>query len=73
MGSGSLPAKDIATKVLSLDPKQFSAEKLSKKLRKADSPIITRISHDKIVLDFRTVFEDETSVIAKTLNLIFDL
>lgn len=57
VGGGSLPEEAIATYVLSLNVK--SPDKFSKKLRGGNPPIIARTENDKILLDPRTVLDDE--------------
>lgn len=73
LGSGSLPAENIHTMVLALYPKKYSVEKLASNLRKSKPPIIPRIAQDRVLLDFRTIFEDEIEIVAKTLNTIFNI
>jgi L-seryl-tRNA(Ser) seleniumtransferase len=57
VGGGSLPDECVATFVLALDVK--SPDKFLKKLRQANPPIIARTENDKILLDPRTVLDDE--------------
>ena len=57
VGGGSLPEEAISTYVLSLNVK--SPDKFSKKLREGNPPIIARTENDKILLDPRTVLDDE--------------
>ena len=57
VGGGSLPDECITTFVLALDVK--SPDKFLKKLRQANPPIIARTENDKILLDPRTVLDDE--------------
>ena len=71
LGSGSLPAQYLATKVISLKPIQMSAELLAAKLRDNDPPIFTRIAEDEVLLDLRTIREDETKVVEKAIQEIF--
>jgi len=57
VGGGSLPEESISTFVLALDVK--SPDKFLKKLREARPPIIARTENDKVLLDPRTVLDDE--------------
>ena len=56
-----------------IKPRNFSVNKLEENLRNGDPPIICRISKDELVLDMRTVFDDEipllTEGIEKALSL----
>jgi L-seryl-tRNA(Ser) seleniumtransferase len=57
VGGGSLPEECITTYVLALNVK--SPDKFLKKLREAHPPIIARTENDKILLDPRTVLNDD--------------
>jgi L-seryl-tRNA(Ser) seleniumtransferase len=72
LGSGSLPAKNIATKVVALKPKNFSAELLGNKLRAHRPPIFSRIENDALLLDLRTIRNDETKVVEDAIFTIFN-
>ena len=57
IGGGSTPGQQLPTWVIELsvsDPTSFE-----QRLRGAKTPLITRIEHDKVLLDLRTVKEDE--------------
>ena len=57
VGGGSLPEESMPTFVLSLSVK--SPDTFSKWLREADPPIIARTENDRVLLDPRTVLDDE--------------
>lgn len=57
VGGGSLPEECIATYVLALNVK--SPDKFLKKLREGHPPIIARTENDRILLDPRTVLNDD--------------
>jgi len=57
VGGGSLPDESTSTFVLALNVK--SPDKFLKKLREANPPIIARTENDIVLLDPRTVFDDE--------------
>jgi L-seryl-tRNA(Ser) seleniumtransferase len=57
VGGGSLPDECVSTYVLALDVK--SPDKFLKKLREANPPIIARTENDKVLLDPRTVLNDD--------------
>jgi L-seryl-tRNA(Ser) seleniumtransferase len=58
VGGGSLPDECLSTFVLALRVK--SADKFLKRLRDAQMPVIARTENDKVLLDPRTVLDDET-------------
>ena len=73
VGGGALPLQELPTMTLIIKPRTFSVNKLEENLRKGDPPIICRISKDELVLDMRTVFDEEIPLLAqgieKALNL----
>jgi L-seryl-tRNA(Ser) seleniumtransferase len=73
VGGGALPLQELPTMALIIRPRNFSVNRLEEDLRQGDPPIICRISKDELVLDMRTVFDEEISLIAqgieKALNL----
>jgi len=68
VGGGSLPDESTTTFVLALSVK--SPDKFLKKLREANLPVIARTENDKVLLDPRTVLNDEVlvSVLKKVLH-----
>jgi len=68
IGGGSSPAVDIPTKLVGIVPKHSSVNELEMKLRLNDPPILARISTDKLLLDLRTVFEDEVEEIVDAFD-----
>jgi L-seryl-tRNA(Ser) seleniumtransferase len=69
-GSGSLPTQQLATKLVSIEPKNMNAETLAEKLRQNNPPIIARISEDKVMMDPRTLADGDDSIIAEALKRI---
>jgi L-seryl-tRNA(Ser) seleniumtransferase len=68
IGGGSLPEETLPTWVLALavsKPNDFAA-----RLRKANPPIIVRVSEDKVMLDPRTVFAEQESALIASLKKI---
>lgn len=70
IGGGSAPDVQPPTFLISIAHKQFSANHLDQLLREASTPVIGRILEDKVVLDLRTVFENEEEKLLKVLNEI---
>ena len=71
LGSGSLPAQYIPTKLISLKPFEMSAETLAAKLRDNDPPIFTRIVDDEVLFDLRTIHTNETKLVVEAIKNIF--
>lgn len=69
-GGGSLPATPIPSWTLEARVAGRSAEWLSRMLRRSEPPVVARIERDAVVMDLRTVFEDEERWIAEALGRI---
>jgi L-seryl-tRNA(Ser) seleniumtransferase len=59
VGSGSVPAEFLPTKLLCLRPLRMSAEDLARRLRHARPPVFARVHKDAVWLDLRTVQPSE--------------
>ncbi len=69
-GGGSLPLAEFPTSVVTLASSEINATTLRSALRNADIPIITRVKDDRVILDMRTVRDDEVVLIAEALRII---
>ncbi|NTU89486.1 MAG: L-seryl-tRNA(Sec) selenium transferase [Actinobacteria bacterium] len=62
-GGGSMPLCDIETYAVSIDFRQGSAEKLNAYLvSQRDTPIVTRTHDERILMDVRTILNDDELV-----------
>ena len=68
VGGGSLPLQELPTIVVTIKPTGFSVNGLEENLRKGDPPIISRISKDELILDMRTVFDEEIPILVAGLE-----
>lgn len=68
VGGGSMPTEKIETYVLKLSSPNISSEKLEKHLREYNTPIITRIFENNIIIDVRTVKESDFDIILEGLK-----
>ena len=59
VGGGSAPGVSLPTVALAIGRDGYSAERLEAHLRALDPPIIARIDSDRVLLDLRTVMDDE--------------
>ena len=67
-GGGSTPSQTLRTPVLHVHSERHSAAELEKRLRRgAVASVIARIEDDHVVLDLRTVFEDQQSDLVSAL------
>ena len=67
IGGGSAPGQDLPTKILAVNHDHFSASEIADHLRKQKPPVIARLENDKLLLDLRTVFEDQEDTITGAL------
>ncbi|TVL99205.1 MAG: L-seryl-tRNA(Sec) selenium transferase [Candidatus Brocadia sp. WS118] len=70
MGGGSLPGEGIPTKLISLHSEKMNAGEIAARLRDNAPPIFARIEQDHVLLDMRTVYDDEVDMIALALEKI---
>ena len=70
VGGGSLPGETLNSWSLAIDSATVSggAEALVTRLRENIPPIIARIEDDKVLLDPRTVMEDEEDILVEGLR-----
>jgi len=69
VGGGSLPGENLPTKLVSVKPLSISAETLGRRLRlENEPPIFTRIQQECVLLDMRTVLDDEIETMGKALE-----
>jgi L-seryl-tRNA(Ser) seleniumtransferase len=59
VGGGALPLQALPTRVLALRPLRISAAVLEERLRKSETPVIARVKEEEVLLDLRTVAEEE--------------
>jgi L-seryl-tRNA(Ser) seleniumtransferase len=68
VGGGSAPGTEIPTQLVELSKDGMSADQIEQHLRSLDPPVIARIHEDRVVLDLRTVSDDETDVLTAILR-----
>jgi L-seryl-tRNA(Ser) seleniumtransferase len=59
IGGGSAPGVELSTVLVAIERDGLTADDLGRRLRAANPPIVTRIEHDRVVLDLRTVLESQ--------------
>ncbi len=64
VGGGALPIESIPTRLVAVQAAHLTAPVLEGRLRRTDPPVMVRIKDDRIVLDPRTVLEDELETLA---------
>jgi len=71
-GGGSTPSQTLPTKIIRIASARYSATKLEKRLRDAPAGIsvIARVEDDRLILDLRTVFPEQETLLVKTLAAV---
>jgi L-seryl-tRNA(Ser) seleniumtransferase len=68
VGGGSAPGAELPTRLVELTRDGMTADQIEQHLRAGDPPVIARIVNDRVVLDLRTVLEDETETLAAAMR-----
>ncbi len=72
VGGGALPLVELPTFVVVLRPRGMSAAELSERLRRGDPPVIARVQDDAVLIDPRTVAEEEEGQLAAAVAAAFE-
>lgn len=67
IGGGSLPQTFIPTKAISIEPKDMPVDFLAQKLRNYEVPILARINKNRLIIDMRTLMDEDLKIIIKAL------
>jgi L-seryl-tRNA(Ser) seleniumtransferase len=70
VGGGSMPEETIETFVLKINSNKYKAWEIEKSLRKNIIPIITRVNKEQIIMDLRTIDDDDFNVIAEAFKVM---
>ncbi|MFH1379344.1 MAG: L-seryl-tRNA(Sec) selenium transferase [bacterium] len=62
VGGGSLSEENIPTKVLRIQVKGLSAAECAQRLRSHTIPVLTRIKNNHVIIDMRTILENDTII-----------
>ncbi len=68
MGSGSLPAQNLATTLVAILPDGISAESLAARLRLHEPPVFARIQNDQVLIDPRTLRDDDDAIVVEAVT-----
>ena len=68
VGGGALPLQELPTIVVAIRPHDISVNSLEENLRKGEPPIISRIRKEELILDMRTVTDEEIPLLAAGLE-----
>jgi len=70
LGGGAGPTSAFPTTLIAITHPEKSAQEIENEFRNYSPPIITRIADGKVLLDLRTVFEDQLPAIRAALTRI---
>jgi L-seryl-tRNA(Ser) seleniumtransferase len=68
LGGGAGPTSTFPTTLIAITHPERSAQDIEHYLRTSSPPIISRISEGKVLLDLRTVFDDQIEVLQSALR-----
>lgn len=72
VGGGALPLAELDTVCVCLSSEKLSAKEIEERLRtKPKIPVISRIKDDTVLLDLRTIRDDEIEIAAKSVREAF--
>ena len=68
MGSGSLPAQNLATTLVAITPKRVGADALARRLRLHETPVFTRIQNNQVLIDPRTLRDGDDAILIEAVT-----
>jgi len=70
VGGGSLATESLPTKLVHIKLGEMADRELARSLRLNDPPIIPRVHNGNVVIDARTIFDDEIDIIVQAVTKI---
>ncbi len=67
VGGGAFPDARLPTTLVELTPGQLGAKELLRKLRVGDTPVVARVTDDKVLLDPRTLAAESLELVGTAL------
>ncbi len=68
VGGGAMPLEGIRTRLLCLSPLKMPAPYITKYFRLYDPPIVARMEKDQVLIDVRTIQEEELIIVAEAIR-----
>jgi len=72
VGGGSSPGSELPTTLLAITASGHSATALEARLRSGEPPVIARIADDRVLVDLRTVAEEDETLLGEALAAAAD-
>ena len=70
MGSGSLPAQNLPTTLVAIQPKDVEPDTLAKRLRQYSPPIFARIHKQQMLIDPRKLLAGDEQILIQALAAV---
>jgi L-seryl-tRNA(Ser) seleniumtransferase len=67
VGGGAAPEEQIPTVLIAVEVEGLSAQEVQDRLRSHEPPVIARIANDRVLLDLRTVFPEQETIVQSAL------
>ena len=67
VGGGALPLLELPTWVLGIQAEGISTARLERALRRGDPPVIARVEREELVLDLRTIQDEELPALSRAV------
>lgn len=67
VGGGALPLEQIDSKVVAIQPRDISVDRLDQLLRSYRVPVFSRIAKEALLLDLRTVADEELKLLSEAV------
>ncbi len=68
IGGGSTPDRELPTHLIRISSARYSAARLEERLRKSkEIPVIARVEEERLLIDLRTVFPEQETILAASL------
>lgn len=68
VGGGAMPEQKVPSWAVTVQPTALKVSLLEKRLRQAPFPVIGRMEEDRLLLDMRTVADDEIDPLVESLH-----
>jgi L-seryl-tRNA(Ser) seleniumtransferase len=73
VGGGAMPGENLTSWAVSVNPRVLKISRLEALLRRATVPVIGRVEGDRLLLDMRTIADEELDLLYETLKSVFSL
>ena len=67
VGGGSVPGGELRSFAVAIGPKYISVDELDRRLHALRVPIVGRINNNKLLLEARTLFDEELELVAESV------